>query len=113
MSFPRSGHTPFARLSLLTQATVIGMGLLGLGLSWLLLPAWRSDPDLAHGLAVPVMIGILFYESRRDRGRFVPASWALSAAFFMLLVLGLLGIACGGLYAAALGVDHAMARFLA
>ena len=113
MSISPLGHTPFSRLPRLLQANVAGLGLLALGLVWLLAPAWRADPDLAHGPAVPVLIAILIAESRRGPGRFVAGSIGTSATFFLLLMVGCVGVMAGGLYATALGFDHAMARFLA
>ena len=83
-----------------------------MGWVWLLYPAWRTDPDLAHGFAVPFLLVILVTESRREPGSFVTASWGLSVAFFVLLSTGVLGVMASGLYASALGIDHAMARFL-
>jgi exosortase len=92
------------------------LGLLALavaGLSVLLWPQWRGNPDLSHGLFAPVVALILFAEARRAGPfRYLTPSRGLNAALAACLVAALLAVGAGGLYAAALGWSHGMVGFV-
>jgi exosortase len=88
------------------------LGAVGLGV--LLLPLWRSDPNLSHGLVVPFLLVVLVLESRfGGRPHFLrrsPAVRVLGAGF---LGLGAFYVTVAGLYGSALGPSNAMACFFA
>jgi exosortase len=94
----------------------ISLGLLVLaaaGVSCLLWPQWRSNPDLSHGLFAPVVAAILFAEARRSGPfRYLRPGPALTAGLAACLAAALLAVAAGGLYAAALGWSHAVVGFV-
>jgi len=101
-----------ARLSLLAR---LNLGLLAafvVALSVQLWPEWRHNPDLSHGLLMPVIFLVLLHESRTAG----PARWlspgpASSAGFTALLLGGLLALVAAGLYAAAVDWSHAIVNF--
>jgi len=82
-------------------------------LSILLWPAWRHNPDVSHGLFMPVVFIFLIYHARsagprrylHDGGRTFAATAALAAAGLALLFVG-------GLYAAAVDWSNALVAFL-
>ncbi len=82
-------------------------------LSWRLWPEWRNNPDLSHGLFMPVVFLLLLHDSRSSgTRRFLPAGPVVTSALVALLVLSLLSLAAAGLYAAALGWSHALVNFM-
>ena len=110
---PPTGCTPFHQLPRLVQVNTVAIGAVLLGLSAVLWPAWRHDPDLSHGMFVPVLFCLLVYEARRSLNpTFLAtkkgATWIATA--FCALAVGLLGIA--GVYAAVLDWSHSLVGFL-
>ena len=97
--------TPAAKLCLVLLAALIG------ALSVLLWPHWRHNPDLSHGLFMPVVFLLLLHESRSGTPRFLPAGGRALLALAALLLLGLLALAASGLYAASLGWSHDLVCF--
>lgn len=93
----------------------VNLGLLAVlaaGLTALLWPQWLHNPDLSHGLFMPAIFLLLVYEARTaGPPRYLPSSAGPAAALGVALVLGLLALAAGGLYAAALEWSHALVGF--
>ncbi len=76
--------------------------------------AWLANPDLSHGLFTPVLFGLLLWESRQ-RGPFnyLPDRPALmTGALGTILLVSLVVLAAGSLYAAATDWGHPLAKFL-
>lgn len=100
----------------LTWPARLGLGLLAAaatGLSFLLWPQWRTNPDLSHGLFAPFVPFILFTEARRSGPfRYLRPGPGLNAGLIACLAAALLAVAGGGLYAAALGWSHAVVGFV-
>jgi exosortase len=108
--------TPAAAAPAPTRLEWINLGLLGLlaaGLTVLLWPQWLHNPDLSHGLFMPVIFLLLVHEARTAGARrYLPAIPATRIAIGIALVLGLAALAAGGLYAAALEWSHALVGFM-
>jgi exosortase len=103
---------PVVRAPLLAKLNLAVLGVFLATLSARLWPDWQHNPDLSHGLLMPVVFLILLYESRSAG----PARWlrpgiAAGAGFAALLIAGLLALAAAGLYAAALGWTHSVVNF--
>jgi exosortase len=82
-------------------------------LAFALWPVWTSDPNLTHGAFLPVLSGILLFESRRDPSpRFVGNGPGPFVACVALVVLSLASLAVAVVYATALGWNHAVAEFM-
>jgi exosortase len=74
-------------------------------------PAWTSDPDLSHGIFMPIAFVFLLWEARAGRRRYLTAKWSAGLILvFALCGLGLLSLA--GLYASVLDWSHALVSFL-
>lgn len=69
---------------------------------------WRQNPDLSHGLFMPVVFLLLLHESRQSTPRFLPLNLATRFAFAALLSGGILSLCLAGLYAAAVDWSHAL-----
>ena len=99
-----------------STATLLGLGLLGalgLALTLLLWPHWRQNPDLSHGLFMPVIFLLLLHEARaHGTPRFLPGGRGTRLAFSGLLAGGLLSLGAAGLYAAAVDWSHALVNFV-
>ncbi len=107
---------PASRVS--PSPTVLGWVNLGLlvllitGLTALLWPQWLHNPDLSHGLFMPVIFLLMLYEARSSGPpRYLPATAGTRLLLFVMLSLGLLALIAGGLYAAALEWSHALVGF--
>jgi exosortase len=94
----------------------INLGLLAVlaaALTALLWPQWLHNPDLTHGLFMPVIFLLLVHEARTGGvPRYLPATALTRTALCAALALGLLLLAAGGLYAAALEWSHALVGFM-
>ncbi len=76
-------------------------------------PQWRGNPDLSHGLFMPLVFVLLVHEARaRGTQRFLNGGAGLALATGSALVAGTLLVAIGGLYAAAVGWTHALVAFV-
>ena len=82
------------------------------GLCVRLWPTWRDNPDLSHGLFMPLVFLFLLHESRGGTPRFLAAKRATYAGFIVLLAAGLGALALAGLYAAAVDWTHALVDFM-
>ncbi len=105
---PRPGFAhlaPAVRLSLLLLAVLL------VALSAMLWPHWRSNPDLSHGFFMPIIFLLLLREARQGAPRYLRDSAGLTAALAVGLILGLLALSAGGLYAASLGWSHDLVAF--
>ena len=102
---------PFANLPLAAKLSAALLTGLTLALCLLLWPHWQHNPDLSHGLFMPVVFLLLLRESRGGTPRFVPAGGPAFTAQLAFLLLGLLALAAGGLYAASLGWSHDLVGF--
>ncbi|MEO6876536.1 MAG: exosortase/archaeosortase family protein [Opitutaceae bacterium] len=111
MSHPRP-LASFASLPTAAKVSVFLLGGLMVSLCALLWPHWLHNPDLSHGLFMPVVFLLLLRESRTGTLRFFPRGGLFTAAFVTLLLGGLLALAAGGLYAAALGWSHDLVAFV-
>jgi exosortase len=86
---------------------------LGAGLIVLLWPQWLHNPDLSHGLFMPVIFVLLVHEARTAGPfRYLPATPRISWFIFLALLLGLLALVAGGMYAMALEWSHALVGFV-
>ena len=103
------------RFSTLRAVAWINVALLGaftLVLSVYLWPHWRHNPDLSHGLFMPLVFLLLIWESRRIGPLRHPPAGALSVAALVLLALAALaGLAAAGLFAVSLGWSHSLVVF--
>jgi exosortase len=72
-------------------------------------PQWRHNPDLSHGWFTPLIFVLLIHEARtRGSQRFLKPNVTTTAAVMALLLAGLVLLAAGGLYMAALEWTHAL-----
>jgi exosortase len=93
------------------KLSAVLLGALTLALCVLLWPHWLHNPDLSHGLFMPLIFLLLLRESRAGTPRFLATGPRATAALVGLLAGGLLALAAGGLYAAALGWSHDLVGF--
>jgi exosortase len=102
----------FLRVSWPAKLCVVLLAGFVAALSVRLWPDWLHNPDLSHGLFMPVVFVILLREARTTaRPRWLGASAATDGAVVALLSLGLLALFAAGLYAAALDWTHAVVNF--
>ena len=99
--------------SLLAKLVLAVLGGFLVMLSVHLWPDWRHNPDLSHGLLMPVVFLILLHESRSvGPHRWLRPGILSGAGLATLLVAGLLALGAAGLYAAAIGWTHAVVNFM-
>lgn len=75
-------------------------------LSFRLWPEWRHNPDLSHGLFMPLIFILLIQEARRQGGAFTSSTPLARAAVALLLGASLAGLVTAGLYAASVDWSH-------
>jgi len=103
---PRLSLSPLARINLALLAV------LAAAFSALLWPQWRHNPELSHGLFMPLIFLLLLHESRiAGPAWFLPERGATRLALAGLLTAGLAALATGGLFTAALDWSHALVGF--
>lgn len=103
---------PFARLPWPAIVSLAALVAFTVALSVQLWPEWRGNPDLSHGLFMPVIFLLLLHESRSaGPHRWLRAGPAAAAGFAALLLAGLLALCAAGLYAAALDWTHSLVNF--
>jgi len=105
---------PYERLRLapLARINLALLAVLAAALSALLWPQWRHNPELSHGLFMPLIFLLLLHESRTaGPARFLPARGTTAIALAGLLAAGLAALAAGGLFTAALDWSHALVGF--
>jgi exosortase len=110
---PEIFRAAVGRLPRLGGVNLVGLGGCAIALSLLLWPAWLHNPDLSHGLFMPVVFVLLLAESRAaGPQRFIPARSRAGglAAGLAVLAIAVLGLA--GVYAAVLDWSHALVEFL-
>src|SRR5271170_7145552 len=93
--------SPSLRLSLspLARINLVLLAVLATAFSALLWPQWRHNPELSHGLFMPLIFLLLLHESRTaGAARFLPARGGTKVALAGLLAAGLAALATGGLF---------------
>ncbi len=104
---------PSVRADAATAVIVALAGLLAAAFYALFLIEWRGNPDLSHAIFTPVLFLVLLHEARaRGPWRWLPASPWASAGTALALAAGLVLLAAGGLYAAALDWSNALVGFV-
>lgn len=102
-----------ARLPLLARLNLAALALALVALALRLWPEWRHNPDLSHGLFMPVVFLLLLHEARTSgTPRYLRAGAATRGAFGALLLGGLLALSAAGLYAASVDWSHALVNFM-
>ena len=102
----------YSALRMMAWINVALLGALTLVLSVYLWPHWRHNPDLSHGLFMPLVFLLLIRESRRIGPFCHPPVGAFSVAALVLLALAALaGFATAGLFAVSLGWSHSLVVF--
>src|SRR5471032_2960794 len=113
MSTAESFPAALGRLPPLARANLAALGGFVVLLCWLFLPQWRHNPDLAHGLLMPVVFLVLLRESRvAGPRRYLPAGAGATAAVVALGLAALAVLSMAGLYAAAVDWSNALVDFL-
>ena len=98
-----------AALGRVAFAGKLALGLLALGaalLSALLWPQWRHNPDLSHGLFMPLVFLVLLHEARASTPRFLAPGGGRTVALVALVAGALGALAAAGLYSAAVDWSH-------
>jgi exosortase len=109
---PPDADRRFSALQAVAWINVALLGALTLVLSVYLWPHWRHNPDLSHGLFMPLVFLLLIWESRRIGPlRHPPAGAASLAALVLLALAALAGLAAAGLFAVSLGWSHSLVVF--
>lgn len=109
MTRPAPGCSAFSSLPWIARIDAALLVAAAAALSLLLFPQWRGDPNMTHGLFLPVLSAILLFESRRDPDpRFLGRGGRILAGGSLLLAAGLSAFAAALLYSTALGWDHAL-----
>jgi len=76
-------------------------------------PQWRQNPDLSHGLFMPLVFLLLLWEGRRTPAALQPPAGAWSVALTAVLAAGaLVGLTAAGLFAVSLGWSHSLVAFV-
>lgn len=100
-SWPSWAKLSLGLLALLVVAAIFLLG-----------PAWRTNLDLSHGWFMPLVFFALLHESRTTGPhRWLVANGTTTFCLSVLVFAGLLTLAASGLYAAALGWNHALVNF--
>lgn len=103
----------FGRLSLAARINVLAVTAALVALSVRLWPEWRTNPDLSHGLFMPVVFLLLLHESRSaGTSRYLEPALPARTAFSLLLAGALAALSAAGLYAAAVDWSHALVNFV-
>ena len=88
------------------------LAVLAVAFSAYLWPQWRHNPDLSHGLLMPVVFLLLISLSRRSGPlRYPPAGIRTVAAVALPAVAALAGLGAAGLLAISLGWSHSVVGF--
>src|SRR5665213_4405841 len=113
MKSPASRCSGLGALPWLARLNALGLCAAVALLSALLWPLWLHDDNLTHGIFLPILAGILVFESRRDASpRFLRPGARADAACVLLTLFGLASYAIAIIYAAALGWSHSVAEFM-
>ncbi len=85
---------------------------LALAFTWYLWPQWLRNPDLSHGLLMPVVFLLLLGVGRRTGPpRFPRAGIGTVAATALPAIAALVGLGAAGLFAISLGWSHSVVQF--
>lgn len=85
---------------------------LAVELSCYLWGQWRDNPDLSHGIFMPLVCALLLIESRRSGSiRFFRPGTAMVIATTLLALIALAGTAAAGLFAVSLGWSASIVGF--
>lgn len=110
LSSPVAG--PASPPTFLGRVDLVLLALMAAAYSCLLWPQWLHNPDLSHGLFMPLIFLLLVHEARNGGTQlFLPDTRYTRTLIGAVLTLGLLLIAIGGLYATALEWSHALVGF--
>ena len=105
----QTSSAAFASLGTLNWFNAVLSLVLVAGLTLYLWPQWQHNPDLSHGWFTPLVFVLLIHEARtRATQRFLPKTKLGLSAIVICLLSGLLLLAAGGLYMAALEWTHAL-----
>ncbi len=108
-----SGEPLAPALSPLARLNLGVLGVLLVALSLRLWPEWLKNPDLSHGLFMPLLFLLMLRESRAaGPHRYVRSGPLSLAALLGALGFALLALVAAGVYAASLGWSHALVEFL-
>ena len=108
--FPLSAA--LSRLSAPGRFALAGLALAVIGISIRLWPQWRHNPDLSHGLFMPVVFLVLLHEARTGTPRYLRSDGSNRLGFATLLIGGLLSLVAAGLYAASVDWSHALVNMM-
>jgi exosortase len=108
LSTSAASTTQFAELPRLAKLNLYVLAALTAGLTALLWPHWRDNPDLSHGFFMPVIFVYLLHEARQGPQRYFAPDRRTGSWESALLVLGVFALTASGLYAAALDWSHSL-----
>ena len=97
---------PFHDLPRLAKVILCLLGTAAVALAVWLWPEWRQNPDLSHGLLMPIIFAALVYEARQQPAHFIRNGLAVRVAVAFLLCCTLAALAAAGLYAASVDWSH-------
>ncbi|MCF7687311.1 MAG: exosortase-associated EpsI family protein [Cephaloticoccus sp.] len=100
------------QLSWLMRLNVVLLTFLFLSITALLWPSWNHNPDLSHGLFMPVLFLLLVYEARQQGPRRYPsANFTTILLTISALVGGLCAMVLAGLFSTSVGWNHTLVIF--
>lgn len=103
----------FNSLSRLARCNLAVLAALLAALILRLWPEWLKNPDLSHGLFMPLLFLLMLHESRSAGvRRYVPVGPLATFALVGTLGFTLISLGLAGVYAASLGWKHALIEFL-
>ncbi len=109
MNPPAVPASAVARMPWLAKFNLLALAACMVALCVQLWGDWRHNPDLSHGLLMPVVFLLLLNESRAAGPvRWAPAGRGSVVVLLALLVAGLGALVMAGLYAASLDWSHAL-----
>src|SRR4051794_24742624 len=97
---------PLAEVSRIGKFVGLALIVAAIALCVRLWPEWRHNPDLSHGLFMPLIFFVLLHESRMGAPRFLRPNLNTRVGFFLLLGGALLSLVAAGLYAASVDWSH-------
>jgi exosortase len=101
---PNTARPPAQALAVLGLLAVMA-----LAFTWLLWPEWQTNPDLSHAFFVPLLFGLLVWESRRQGPyRWLEPGIGPTVAVAVVLIAGFALFALAGIFAATLAWTHAV-----
>lgn len=103
----------FVRLTPAGKLSLAALALAVIVLSVRLWPEWRSNPDLSHGIFMPLVFLLLLHEGRtHGTRRHLAPSGLVWIGFGVLLLGGIAALSVAGLYASAVDWNHAVVNFV-